>query len=214
MPAEHRQRAAAQLSGDNAVHADAAIMQSLAHPLRLRLLGLLRMYGPSTATKLATRVEESSGLTSYHLRQLASAGLVAEAEPDDLAGLQQTGGRERWWKAAHRSTLADLPAEDDEAGMAAMEDYARVALASTSTRAQAWLSASYRWSREWRNTALFSDNQLRLTTDQAMQLQADIAEVIARYPRNDPSQPLPADTAIITAQFQIYPNADQEPPTE
>ena len=87
-------------SDRDVVHADAAIMQSLSHPLRMRLLGLLRVEGPSTATKLASQVGESSGLTSYHLRQLASVGLVTDAEPGDLADVQQTGGRERWWKAA------------------------------------------------------------------------------------------------------------------
>ena len=79
-------------------------MQSLAHPLRMRLLGLLRMQGPSTATKLASQVGESSGLTSDHLRQLASVGMVTDADPSDLADVQPTGGRERWWKAAHQFT--------------------------------------------------------------------------------------------------------------
>ncbi|MGH3491934.1 MAG: helix-turn-helix domain-containing protein, partial [Sciscionella sp.] len=88
---------------------DAAALQSLAHPLRLRLLGLLRLFGPSTATKLAARCGESSGLISYHLRNLADAGLVVQAERVDLADVEQTGGRERWWKAARLTTFAALP---------------------------------------------------------------------------------------------------------
>lgn len=63
----------------------------LRHPLRQRLLRLLQTSGPSTATKLAELTGESSGLTSYHLRQLATAGLVVETGHN---------GRQRWWQAA------------------------------------------------------------------------------------------------------------------
>ena len=41
---------------------DPQVLRALAHPLRGRLLGLLRVDGPSTATRLAERVGESSGL--------------------------------------------------------------------------------------------------------------------------------------------------------
>jgi hypothetical protein len=37
---------------------DAAALRALAHPLRLRLLGLLRAFGPSTASRLAQRCGE------------------------------------------------------------------------------------------------------------------------------------------------------------
>ncbi|HWH01466.1 MAG TPA: helix-turn-helix domain-containing protein, partial [Pilimelia sp.] len=73
-----------------------AQLRVLAHPLRSRLLGSLRVHGPQTATALAARLRTNTGAASYHLRQLAGAGLVAE----------ETGrgrGRERWWRAAHRS---------------------------------------------------------------------------------------------------------------
>ena len=52
---------------------------------------------PSTATLLGKRVGESSGSTSYHLRQLAAYGFVEEV-PD------HGSGRERWWRARHRMT--------------------------------------------------------------------------------------------------------------
>ena len=53
-------------------------IRALSHPLRVRLLDLLRFDGPSTATLLARRVGESSGATSYHLRQLARHGFIEE----------------------------------------------------------------------------------------------------------------------------------------
>jgi DNA-binding transcriptional ArsR family regulator len=70
-------------------------IRALAHPLRLRLLDALRFEGPETATGLARRLGESSGSTSYHLRQLARHGFVEE-QP----GLAR--GRERWWRPVPR----------------------------------------------------------------------------------------------------------------
>lgn len=199
-------------SADDAVLADTAVLQSLANPLRIRLLGLLRLNGPSTASKLATQVGESSGLTSYHLRNLASAGLVADAEPEDLAGVRQAGGRERWWKAVHRFTSVPTAAPGDEIGAALRDDYARTVLATYLGNAQRWLAAAHSWSKEWRDVAGFSDLTLQLTPAEVIKLQGEIAELVAHYRRHRPSEPVDADHAIIDAQFLVFPHPDQEPP--
>ena len=86
------------------VRLDARSLRGLAHPLRVRLLGLLREHGPATASGLARTVGESSGVTSYHLRQLAEHGLVVEDEVPDASR------RERWWRAAHRVDDPRAPA--------------------------------------------------------------------------------------------------------
>src|ERR671932_2725663 len=70
---------------------DAGGLRALAHPLRVQLFNLLSFYGPATATTLAGRVGESSGSTSYHLRQLERHGLVRE---DTTRG----NARARWWE--------------------------------------------------------------------------------------------------------------------
>ena len=64
---------------------------SLAHPLRIRILDELSAYGPLTASGLAERLGESSGVTSYHLRQLEKHELVREVKDRGTA-------RERWWE--------------------------------------------------------------------------------------------------------------------
>ena len=69
-------------------------LKALSHPVRLRMLGLLRAEGPATATALAARLGLNSGATSYHLRQLAAHGFV---EDDASRG----NGRDPWWRAAH-----------------------------------------------------------------------------------------------------------------
>lgn len=69
----------------------AATIKALAHPLRVRILDELSMFGPLTASGLGERLGESSGATSYHLRQLEKHRLVQEVEGRGTA-------RERWWE--------------------------------------------------------------------------------------------------------------------
>ena len=70
---------------------DLESLKALAHPLRVRIFDALSTYGPATASGLAERLGESSGATSYHLRQLEKHAFVRELEG---AGT----GRERWWE--------------------------------------------------------------------------------------------------------------------
>src|SRR5260221_12983564 len=65
-----------------------AALRARAHPLRLRMLSLLTGAALSAA-ELARGLEVSQALASYHLRQLADAGLV------ELVGERsRRGGRE------------------------------------------------------------------------------------------------------------------------
>ena len=83
-------------------------LKVLAHPLRSRLLTALREHGPATATALAERSGTNTGATSYHLRKLASVGLVEETDDGR--------GRERWWRAAtemHGWTERDVAGDPD-----------------------------------------------------------------------------------------------------
>src|ERR1700750_2207805 len=85
----------------------AAGLRALSHPTRLKMLMLLRTEGPATATQLAQQLSLNTGATSYHLRQLADHRFhVEDTERGDA--------RDRWWRAAHESTLANLDAREGE----------------------------------------------------------------------------------------------------
>ena len=79
---------------------DVRALRALAHPLRNRLLGLLRLEGPSTATLLGARLGESSGSTSHHLRQLAASGFVEEVPGHGAGRGWQARRRQSSWTAA------------------------------------------------------------------------------------------------------------------
>src|ERR1700683_4857459 len=75
---------------------DPRALRAYAHPVRLKLVSLLRTEGPLTATRAAELLGESSGTCSFHLRQLAKYGLVEEAGGGT--------GREKPWRATALST--------------------------------------------------------------------------------------------------------------
>lgn len=81
---------------------DFVSLKALAHPLRIRLLEVLSSYGAQTASGLAQRLGESSGATSYHLRQLAKHGFVREVAEKGTA-------RERWWERPPGSLIVTTP---------------------------------------------------------------------------------------------------------
>src|SRR5215207_79528 len=95
-------------------------LRALAHPVRVELVGLLRQYGPSTATRLAERLGVNSGTASYHLRQLGAAGFVEE-------DAERGNARERWWRSVHQVTRlndTELAEREPEATLAYMQSVA------------------------------------------------------------------------------------------
>lgn len=176
-------------------------VKALAHPLRVRILGQLRTYGPATASGLASRLGLTSGALSYHLRQLERFGFISE---DAARG----DNRDRWWRATHRSTHFD--STDLDPAMAELGDeYERSvisALTASLVQAQAERTA---WPLEWQRVFDMSDTLLQLTAAEGEQLAADLLAVFSRYPLHDPSEPLAEGRQIVGARYQIYPVVDR-----
>ena len=108
----------------------AEALKAFAHPLRMAMYTALRNDGPATASMLGRALGESSGQTSYHLRQLERHGFV-EDDPG------HTGGRERWWRAVGFSMdSADLLVDPRTAGAA--RTVVHQALAERAQAMQAW----------------------------------------------------------------------------
>jgi DNA-binding transcriptional ArsR family regulator len=167
------------------VHLDARQIRVLAHPLRARLLGRLRLDGPATATKLAEALSTNTGATSYHLRQLADAGLVLE---DERSGR----GRERWWRAAHDVSSWQRNAYADDPDATAAADWlSSFQLTTFVDRAEAWQRAAPAESAAWRDAAGFSDYFLTLNPGQLDELLKDIDAVIERHRRSAAEAPVP-----------------------
>ncbi|WP_020518713.1 ArsR/SmtB family transcription factor [Catelliglobosispora koreensis] len=176
------------------VRLTAASLRGLAHPLRVRILGLLRANGPATSTTLALALGQSTGTTSYHLRQLAAHGFIVDDE-------ELGAGRERWWKAAHQRTTfdtSDLP-DIDPADVVA---YMRAVAASYADNVDRWLNETY--TGPWRDVGTLSDWRLKLTRAETEELQAAIFELASRYRRYD-AEEAPEDAQPVSLQVQVMP---------
>ena len=173
-------------------------LKSLAHPLRVRIYDELSSYGPMTASGLAERLGESSGATSYHLRQLERAGLVREDE-------SRGKGRERWWERRPGSIAIpdarELPPGSSErlAVRFLEEEWYR-------TREQNvrefMAEGDTVFGPEWLDVATSDTINLRLTPDQLHALVTDIDLVLAKYIEAYKKTPTPGSRPV-----QIHVNA-------
>ena len=150
-------------------------MRAIAHPLRLRLLGELRIGGPATATMLARRFEIEVSLPSYHLRQLATHGFIEDDEGHE-------GGRERWWRAAQDITSWDTGEFLDTPERRAAEASLRNEILRLYVhRLEEFIRARDSWSDEWLHAAFSSDMMLRLTPEQAKTMHEEMWAVIEKW---------------------------------
>jgi DNA-binding transcriptional ArsR family regulator len=183
------------------LHPTGAQLRVLAHPLRSRLLGALRFHGPATSTALAARLGTNSGATSYHLRQLADAGLVEDV-PD------RSSGRDRWWKAAHDSTAWISADFDQDPDARAADDW----LVRNHARRAAgwvadWLDARHEWPAEWRAAADQSDYHLDLTAAGLRALMDELHAVVRRHRAAEvPDSP---DRQRVTVLLQSFPSPER-----
>jgi predicted ArsR family transcriptional regulator len=179
------------------VELDAQLLRTLAHPMRNRMLGLLRVHGPATATTLASRLGVNTGATSYHLRQLAEAGLVVE---DDSRG----NARDRWWKAAHQGTEFDksqLLEEEPELALGFLHGVGQI-YAENMFQA---IDALQTQTPEWREATLISDYFFHLSAAETQQMLEEVLAVLEKYRTEDLTAPIPEGSKQVTVQIQAYP---------
>lgn len=167
---------------DDSLRLDPAALAVLAHPLRTRLLGALRIDGPATATALADRFETNTGATSYHLRKLASVGLVEDTD---------TGtGRRRVWRAT--TTFTDFePSDflDDPESAAALGWLQRHHFDELVRMVHTWQEARPEWPARWQDAAGMSDVVITVTPDQLRAIADEVWEVLVRHVGEDNDDP-------------------------
>jgi DNA-binding transcriptional ArsR family regulator len=174
-------------------------LRALAHPVRLRMLGLLRSEGPATATSLATRLGLNTGATSYHLRQLARHGYIE----DDVDGTHGGSGRERWWRAAHRSTEFGGPASSrDDAARDAVGAFLQAVAVVQVEQVQRAVEERDLLPDRWREVSTLADWEVRLTPARARTLLASMATLV------DEAEDEPVntdDSAAVVVQVAMFP---------
>lgn len=169
-------------------------LKALSHPLRVAILKTLRIHGPATASALGRRLGESSGATSYHLRQLEKHGFVEEV-PDS------GDGRDRWWRPAfdgHR--VEATPYLGSPEGLTVLGVYEQQVVATHAQSASQFVSelSAGEWSDEWAEAHSFNDFRLRLSPARTQRLAERIQKLLESYGEDD-------DGEEVVVQFAAFP---------
>jgi DNA-binding transcriptional ArsR family regulator len=170
---------------------DAKALAAMANPVRSRIMDVLAVDGPSTASALAKRTDQAVGSASHHLKVLSQAGLVEEAP--ELA----TDRRERWWRlvAVSQRWARSEFAHDAGAVTAAMAAET-LALQRQFERARDWLATSDP-EDPWDAEAYATQTWLRLSPAELGEFAAELIALTKRWQRRD----VPADGAERTDVF-------------
>ena len=155
-------------------------------------MDLLAEVGTVTATEAASRLGYSSGLCSFHLRQLARHGYIEEAP--------HSGGRARPWRLKQHTPAAHGPIQEPFGDLArGLEDESW----------QQWLTQRVEAPAEWRHNEAFSAVAY-LTREEMSRVANLIRRALAPYQdredrplaRPDGARPV----ALITRLFPLLPH--------
>lgn len=183
---------------------DMESLKALAHPLRVQILDTLSTYGQFTASGLAERLGESSGATSYHLRQLERHGFVREVEGKGT-------GRERWWERMPGAINLDTT----------QIDHTPATLAASKTIVRQWARSRTEvlndfqergfdvLPTDWMRATDVSTTNLRLTVEQLTELVGKWNEFIDPYIVKYRGQNPPGSRPV-QIHFNAFPVLDGE----
>jgi DNA-binding transcriptional ArsR family regulator len=179
-----------------------AELRALSHPLRVRILDELGMYGPLTASGLGERLGESSGSTSYHLRQLERVGLVQEK-------VGKGNARERWWER-HSGSITFPDPGDFPAGSADRLTARLLGEEALRGRDQAFREFIAQdddaISEEWQRVSVVDTINLKLLPDQLQSFVLEFDELVAKYIAAYKKTPS-AGARPVQIQFNAFPLA-------
>lgn len=174
-------------------------MRALAHPVRIKLLGLLTHAGTLTATQASEAVGESPANCAFHLRTLAKYGFVEEAGGGR--------GRERPWRRSHASI--GINASDDPEYAEAATAFAELASARVLAAATAAMRAKASWPQEWRQLPARVSTRY-LTPAEAAELSSELDALLDRYEsRLTKPDARPPDSVPIEFLLLAWPELDK-----
>jgi DNA-binding transcriptional ArsR family regulator len=154
---------------------DSRVLAVLAHPLRRRLMDVLKVDGPATATGMAARTGQAVANVSHHVRMLQGADLVEEAP--ELA----RDARERWWRLTSPALRwSEVDFADDPASAAVAAAAQSINLDRHAGLVRGWNAVADE-RPEWREAAFSTDRWLRLTPAELQQLSEEMVALLGRW---------------------------------
>jgi DNA-binding transcriptional ArsR family regulator len=181
---------------------DARSLRGIAHPLRMRILELLRFDGPATSTGLAARLGENTGTVSWHLRHLAEHGFIEEE-------VGRGTKRERWWRrSGEKLVLNTAEFRDNPEASGALSVWMDEFVRQQFTRVETSYRDADELGPEWMDARTLNDwSGLRLTASQLVALNAEVTALVERY-LDLPEEP---GAQSVVLQYQAFPRRSVNP---
>ncbi|CAM3796183.1 helix-turn-helix transcriptional regulator [Kibdelosporangium persicum] len=180
---------------------DVELMRALAHPLRAELLNYLMAVGPRTASECATAVGSTASNCSWHLRHLASLGLVERAEGGN--------GRDKPWRATQVGL--DLGEFDGDATTrAAQLAVLGTTIAHEQSLTQRFVESVDALERDWQQVSGMNTYTLRVTAAELSELTAAMDALIRPYVAAIRKE-APPDARPVHASWRAFPRIEADP---
>jgi hypothetical protein len=155
---------------------DPLALRALAHPLRLKLWGLVGREGQLTAADAARQLGISQALASHHLRQLAKYGYVEHGSAGD--------NRERPWRIT--ATSNDFEGDDSPEGQESVELLDRYVAEQAVVQLTDWQQRRADEDPRWSEHTGVSQSLLYLTVEELAELARAWHELTWEYARRRP----------------------------
>jgi DNA-binding transcriptional ArsR family regulator len=185
---------------------DPVILRALAHPLRIKLLGLVGLSGTLTATQAAEVLEITPAAASYHLRSLAKYGFV-----EDAGG---TTWRERPWRMTDAGASFSW---DDDPDAPASRALTGVIYAEWLEHIQRYQAQQKRYPADVREASGGTEFVLFARPDEVIEVRRRVLELLEPFrERIDPAR-RPADSApmeLLLFTHPLLPPGETEPAAE
>ncbi|MEU4677524.1 metalloregulator ArsR/SmtB family transcription factor [Micromonospora sp. NPDC023737] len=177
---------------------DPQVMRALAHPARLAIMEhLSALQEGATATESAEVAGLSPSATSYHLRELAKAGLI---EPAPSRG----DARERIWRTVSSSWTVDAGRDAEPEAVAAQTALVEAFLAVELERSRNWLRRASAEPPEWYDVARLFDSQLLITAAELAELNGAVDRLLEPYRKRTRTDP-PSDARTVSIHYKALP---------
>jgi DNA-binding transcriptional ArsR family regulator len=184
---------------------DARSLRALTHPVRIALIEALTLGGAMTATEVGERIGESPTTCSFHLRQLAKYGFVAEAGGGK--------GRARPWRMTSIGMSFASTHEDPQSEIASGL-LLRLIREREFDRYRMWRDTRRSYPRQWQQAAGDAEYLFYMTAAELQQLKDELSALLLdRFldRLTDPSL-RPADSVPVEILTLCYPTS--LPPAE
>ncbi|MEV4636745.1 winged helix-turn-helix domain-containing protein [Actinoplanes sp. NPDC049548] len=169
---------------------DPTALRALAHPLRIKLFGLVGREGGLTAAEAARHLGISQALASHHLRQLAKYGYVERGPAGD--------NRERPWRIT--ATSNRFAGDDSPEGWESVELLDRHMAEQAAAQLADWQLRRADEDPGWSEHAGVDQSLLYLTLEEFAELKtawhAMVAERAAQRPLGDATKRPPGAVPV------------------